>query len=50
MRTLFQLKDKFLRPSCKIYKGISSCGESYYCETTRNLETRLRAHNASHDK
>ena len=29
-----------LHPSCKIYKGICSCGETYIGETIRNVEER----------
>ena len=50
MRTLVQLKDKSLHPSCKIYEGICSCSESYVGETIRNIETRQSEHNVSHDK
>ena len=39
MRTLFQLKDKSLHPSCKVYEVMCSC-ESCVGETMGNLETR----------
>ena len=37
MRTLFQLNDKSLHPSCKIYEKIYGDGESYVGETTTNV-------------
>ena len=50
MGTIFQLKDKPLHSSCKIYKGKCSCGESYVGETTRTVEMRWIEHNAPLDK
>ena len=40
VKSLFSLKDCNLHPSCKIYKGICSCGEIYIGETIRNVEER----------
>ena len=40
VKSLFPLKDRNLHPSCKIYKGICSCGETYIGETIRNVEER----------
>ena len=40
VKSLFPLKDRHLYTACKIYKGISSCGETYVCETIRNVEER----------
>ena len=37
MRTLFQLNDESLHPSCKIYEKICGDGESYVGETTTNV-------------
>ena len=34
------LKDKSIRPSCVIFKGNSSCGETYIGETIRNASIR----------
>ena len=42
--TLFQLKDKSLRPACKIYEGICICGEKCIGETKRNVEIRWMEH------
>ena len=43
--SFFSLKDKDLRPACKIYKGICSCESTYVCETRRNVEVRYSEHN-----
>ena len=40
VKSLFPLKDCNLHPSCKIYKGVCSCGETYIGETIRNVEER----------
>ena len=40
VKSLFPLEDRNLHPSCKIYKGICSCGETYVGETIRNVEER----------
>ena len=44
-RTLFSLKSKNLYPSCKIYLGTCSCGNSYIGETKRNTIIRWSEHN-----
>ena len=36
-----------LHPSCKIYKGECTCGETYVGETVRNVEVRWAEHNNS---
>ena len=46
----FLLKDRNLHPSCKIYKGICSCGETYIGETIRNVEERWSEHNSADNK
>ena len=46
-KSLFQLKDRNLQPSCKIYKRICSCGETYIDETIRNAEERWSEHNSA---
>ena len=46
----FPLKDHNLHPSCKIYKGICSCGETYIGETIRNVEERWSEHNSADNK
>ena len=45
VKTLFPLKDKSLHPSCVIYKGTCSCGETYIGETIRNASIRWEEHN-----
>ena len=45
VKTLLKVKDKSLHQSCKIYKGVCSCGESYIGETIRNVEVRWEEHN-----
>ena len=50
IRTLFKLKDPCIHPACKIYKEVSTCGETYFGETIRNVETRWKEHNISSDK
>ena len=42
VKTLFPLKDKSLHPSCVIYKGTCSCGETYIGETIQNASIRGR--------
>ena len=49
-KSLFQLRDRNLHPSCKIYKGICSCGETYIGETIRNVEERWSEHNTAENK
>ena len=50
VKSLFPLKDRNLHPSCKIYKGICSCGETYIGETIRNVEERWLEHNSANNK
>ena len=50
VKSLFPLKDRNLHPSCKIYKGICSCGETYIDETIRNVEERWSEHNSADNK
>ena len=45
VKNLFRVKDKSLHQTCKIYKGVCSCGESYIGETVRNVEVRWGVHN-----
>ena len=40
VKSLFPLEDRNLHPSCKINKGICSCGETYVGETIRNVKER----------
>ena len=42
VKLLFPLKGCNLHPSCKIYKGLCSWGETYIGETIRNVEERCR--------
>ena len=50
IQTLFHLKDKSLHPACKIYYGVSKCGEDYIGKTKRNTITRWSEHeNATKD-
>ena len=46
----FYIKDPNLHPSCKIYKGVCSCGETYIGETIRNVEERWSEHNSADNK
>ena len=50
MEILFKLKDKCVHPACKIYHGVSSCGETYIGETIRNVETRWNKYNMPSEK
>ena len=50
VKSLFTLKDRNLDPSCKIYKGVCSCGETYIGKTIRNVEERWSQHNYSVNK
>ena len=50
VKSLFPLKDRNLRSSCKIYKGICSCGETYIGETICNVEERWSEHNSADNK
>ena len=45
VRSLFNLKSKNPHPSCKIYQGDCSCGETYIGKTARNVEVRWKEHN-----
>ena len=36
VKSLFPLKDKNIHPSCVIYKGTCSCGETYIGEAIHN--------------
>ena len=46
VKTLFKLKSNNPHPSCKIYEGTCSCGETYIGETKRNVEVRWSEHNS----
>ena len=46
IRSLFKLKSKNPHPSCKIYFGRCSCGETYIDETARDVESRWGEHNS----
>ena len=50
VKSLFPLKDCNLHPSCKIYKGICSCGETYIGETIRNVEEAWSEHDSTDNK
>ena len=50
VKSFFPLKDKNLHPSCKIYYGLSSCGEDYVGETKRNVSVRYDEHNKPSNK
>ena len=45
VKTLFKVKDKSLHQTCKSFKGICSCNESYIGETIRNVEVHWDEHN-----
>ena len=45
VKTLFKVKDKSLHQTCKIFKGVCSCDESYIGETIRNVEVRQDEYN-----
>ena len=45
IKTMFRVKDKSLYQTCKIYKGVCSCGEIYISETIRNVEVCWDEHN-----
>ena len=49
IKTLFQLKDKNLHPSCVIYEGLCSCNKMYIGETKRNVSIRWNEHNNPHN-
>ena len=42
---MFSLKDKSIHPSCVIYKGTCSSGETYIGETIGNVSIRWEEHN-----
>ena len=44
IKQLFSLKERNPYPSCKIYEGECSCGETYIGETNRNVKTRWNEH------
>ena len=50
VKSLFLLKDRNLHPSCKIYKGICSCGATYISKAIRNVEERWSEHNSAKNK
>ena len=50
VKSLFPLKDCNLHLSCKIYKGICSCGETDTGETIHNVEERWSEHNSGDNK
>ena len=45
LKSLFPLKDKYLHPACKVYKGICSCESTCVGETKRKAEVRYSEHN-----
>ena len=51
VKTLFSLKQKSIHPSCMIYKGTCSCGDTCSCgktyigQTKRNASIRWEEHN-----
>ena len=45
--TFYIKRDRNSHPSCKIYKGVCSCGETYIGKTIRNVEERCSEHNSS---
>ena len=50
IRSLFPLKDKNKWPSCTIYEGVCSCGETYIGETDRNCNVRWSEHDIPCEK
>ena len=50
VKLLFPLKDCNLHLSCKMYKGIRSCGETYVGEIIRNVEDCWSEHNSTDNK
>ena len=50
VKWLVTLKDRNLRPSCKIYEGVCSCGETCIGETIGNVEERWSEHNSVDNK
>ena len=45
MKIPFKLRDPWIHPACKIYKGVFICGQIYIKETIHNVETRWKEHN-----
>ena len=45
LKTLFEFKYESLHQACKVYKGVCSCGESYFGKIIRNVEVRWDEHN-----
>ena len=50
VKSYFSLKNRNLHLSCKIYKGICSCGETYIGETIPNVEECSSEHNSADNK
>ena len=50
VKSRFTLKDWNLHPSCKIYKGVCSCGETNIGETIGNVEERWSEQNSVDNK
>ena len=50
VKSLFPLKDRNLHSSCKIYKCICSCGETYNGEAIRNVGEPCSEHNSADNK
>ena len=50
VKSLFPYKHRNLHPSCKIYKGICTCGETYIGKAIRNVEERWSEHNSADNK
>ena len=50
VKSLFPLKKCNLHPSCRIYKGICSCRETYIGGTIRSVEELLSEHNSAVNK
>ena len=44
VKSLFKVNDRNLHPSCKIYKGECTCGETYVGETVTNEKVRWAEH------
>ena len=50
IKSVFNMKDMNLRPSCKIYKVKCTCGETYVGKTIRNVEVRRDEHKNANKK
>ena len=48
--TFYIKRDRNSHPSCKIYKGVCSCGETYIGKNIRNVEERCSEHNSPDNK